>query len=262
MQMIRKPKRVLEEYGLLYNDFLSLFLKPILKNVLAGMADTVNEFRRTADPDAISNKAEFDQMQTEKGLPLKLSEFQREQLFALLDTCMSCSHQVRSSNNLSSKKLAKDKGVIDRPILQNLHNMRYKCDPEKYKNMTKSEAKYKEFYREMVDQNKQAAEEDILEIPLDPFAANIRLVADASSLEVDKIHLEYREKAFPEEPGELDASRNSSNEDSQTDRESNKAKTEPPAGGPRSQPGQLDDWERLRQKEKYDLQTRLRNTLV
>lgn len=74
----------------------------------------------------------------EKSLCLKLSEYQREQLFQLLEGCGHCLDD--------NKPLKGSQG--QRPILHNLHIMRYKCDPEKWKNLA-TEERYEQFLKEM-----------------------------------------------------------------------------------------------------------------
>ena len=90
LQKLDKPRKTLDEQGLLFNDFLSLFLKSILKKVLAGIADAVSDFRRKPEQSSShmaksDDHEEHEQMLKQKSLCLKLSEYQREQLFQLLE---------------------------------------------------------------------------------------------------------------------------------------------------------------------------------
>ena len=70
-----------------------------------------------------------------------------------------------------------------RPVLDNLYNMRYKYDPEKYKN-----ANYEAFLDKQI--RNRNVKHDPLEIKMDEFAESIRLVKDEAS------HIDFGDKDF------------------------------------------------------------------
>lgn len=81
-----------------FNDFLLVFLRGIVKDVVTGIAQTVKDFKRSAkdlSSDIFNMKADIKKIsdgqkkeerdtQSEKTLLWKLSEYKREQLIALL----------------------------------------------------------------------------------------------------------------------------------------------------------------------------------
>lgn len=169
-KMTGLSKVALEKDGMEFNDFLSIFLKGILKQVVASVFETVKDFKRTdlwsawaaekegesrteasGEPDQHEPMA--DDIQNEKPLAWKLTEFQRQQLVHLL-----------------LKTPQDGEKLVKRPVLDNLYNMRYKYDPDKYKN-----ANYEVFLDNHIRNKKQ--EDDLYELEVDDFAKQINFIS-------------------------------------------------------------------------------------
>lgn len=169
VKMTGLTKSALEKHGMEFNDFLSIFLKGILKQVVTSVFETVKDFKRTdAWSQWTSGKAQEketqkadkaeepepfgDDVHQAKPISWKLTEFQRQQLIQLL---------LKQPED--GEKFAK------RPVLDNLYNMRYRYDPDKYKN-----ANYQAFLDKHI--GKKSSQEQKYEIELDDFIKNISFI--------------------------------------------------------------------------------------
>lgn len=172
-------KPALEKDGMEFSDFLSIFLKGVLKQVVASVFETVKDFKRTdlwgaraaeggkAGRDETATDAEdlapiADDVQKEKPIAWKLAEYQRQQLVQLL-----------------LKEPSEGEKLVKRPVLDNLYNMRYKYDPDSYKN-----ANYEVFLDKHIRNKNQ--ETDPYELDIDEFAKGIRFIAHDGDKEEEK----------------------------------------------------------------------------
>jgi len=65
-----------------FDDFVSIFVKCILKDIVCGIADTVQNFK---SQDEIHNEKMFGIEPTEKSLMWKLNNYKRENLLHLIE---------------------------------------------------------------------------------------------------------------------------------------------------------------------------------
>ena len=133
-----------------FNDFLAIFLKGIFKDVVCSIASTAYNFRRkdqqTWPLEAIQKRS----------LLWKLSDYKRENMFDLLEK-----GKIKNKNEQQK--------IVKRPIFTNLYNLKYRTDPEKWKNR-----KYEDFLNETIF--KEPEIEDPHEAPLDEYELALNFV--------------------------------------------------------------------------------------
>ena len=134
-----------------YNDFLSVFVKGILKGVVCGIYETVKDYKRKDEP----KKEEIPD--EEKQLLWQLSGYRRENLLGQIENGM-----VKHKDD---KQM-----TVKRPVFENLYNLKYRGDPEKWKN-----ASYEKFLNGIREHPKV---EDENRIEDDQFADKICLVSN------------------------------------------------------------------------------------
>ena len=98
-----------------FESWNAVFIKGIFKDVICSIANTVKNYRRK-DEKHLSD-AEIH----EKPLLWKLSDYKRENLFEMMAKGMV-------KTNVEPQK------IVERPIFQNLYNLKYRSDPETWKN--------------------------------------------------------------------------------------------------------------------------------
>lgn len=142
-----------------FNDFLAIFLKGIFKDVVCGIANTVQNFRRNDQ-----KQWPIDKIQ-QRPLLWKLSDYKRENLFEMLKKGMVKNKRMQQS-------------TVSRPIFENLYNLKYKADPAKWKN-----ASYDDYLANTI--NKKPEVEDPYEVPLDHYNMSLRLIDQEFDQEIE-----------------------------------------------------------------------------
>jgi len=142
-----------------FNDFLAIFLKGIFKDVVCGIASTAYNFRRKDQ-----QNEPLDNIQ-KRSLLWKLSDYKRENMFELLEKGM-VKHKYEQQK------------IVKRPIFTNLYNLKYRTDPEKWKNR-----KYEDFLDETI--HKKPEIEDPFEVPLDEYELALNIVGRDFCQEVE-----------------------------------------------------------------------------
>lgn len=94
-----------------------------------------------------------------------MSDYKRENLFDLL-----AKGQIKSKDE--------EQKIVKRPIFTNLYNLKYRTDPEKWKN-----TKYEDFLNETI--NKEPEIEDPFEVPLDAYDLALNFIGQDFSKEIE-----------------------------------------------------------------------------